>query len=414
MSMSFLRAARLLVLAVLAVLLACAPGPAPAPRLVLVSIDGFRWDYLNRPEAVRLRELATRGVRAERMIQVFPTKTFATHYSMVTGLHPGEHGILANNIWDDEIGERFSLSNRAMVTDSRWWGGEPIWVTAERQGRRTATLFWPGSEAAIQGVRPTRWLPYDEAMPNDRRVRMALDWLSLPPDSAPAFVTLYFSHVDGAGHTFGPGAPEASAAIAEADSLIGMLVDGLAERELSDRVNVIVVSDHGMADLSRDRVIFLDEYLTMSRVRVVDWSPVLALIPSLGYEEEAYRRLKDAHPNLQVYRKGEIPARFHYNDHRRVTPIVALVDEGWTITTRPQFEARDPNRPPGATHGWDPELPSMGALFVAAGPAFAEGAVLPRVRAIDLYALMTTILGLTPAPNSGSLDSVRAVLRSEK
>jgi predicted AlkP superfamily pyrophosphatase or phosphodiesterase len=406
--MPFLRAARLLVLAVL---VACAPGPAPALRLVLVSIDGFRWDYLNRPEALRLRELASRGVRAERMIQVFPTKTFATHYSMVTGLHPGEHGILANNIWDEEIGERFTLSNRVMVGDSRWWGGEPIWVTAERQGQRTAPYSWPGAEAEIQGVRGTYWRGYDGDEPNRNRVRRVLDWLAMPADSAPAFVTLYFSHVDDAGHTYGPTAPETGAAIAEADSLIGLLVDGIAERGVTDRVNLIVVSDHGMADLSRERVIFLDDYLTMSRVRVVDWSPVLALIPSPGYEEEAFRRLKDAHPNLQVYRKGELPTRFHYNDHRRVTPIVALADEGWTITTRTQFEERDPTRPAGATHGWDPELPSMGALFVAAGPAFAEGKVLPRIRSIDLYALMTTILGLTPAPNSGSLDSVRTVLR---
>jgi len=402
---------RVLRLLLLFLLTGCAPAPAQQPQVVLVSIDGFRWDYLDRPEAVRLRELAGRGVRAERMIQVFPTKTFATHYSMVTGLHPGEHGILANNIWDEAIGERFTLSNRAMVQDARWWGGEPIWVAAERQGLRTAPLFWPGSEAAIQGVRPSVWRRYDARTPNARRVRAALDLLA---DSSVSFATIYFSHVDDAGHNYGPTAPETSRAIAQADSLVGLLVDGLAASGLSERVNVIVVSDHGMADLSRERTIFLERLIDMRRVRVVDWSPVLALTPDPDYLDEAYRRLKGAHPNLQVYRKGEIPERFHYNDHPRVTPIVAIADEGWTITTRSQQNLRTEERPAGATHGYDPELVSMGALFVAAGPAIATGRVVPRVRAIDLYELMTTILGLAATGNSGSLDSVRVVLRERE
>lgn len=404
------RALRLLLLLVIS---ACAPASSPAQRqaVVLVSLDGFRWDYLERPEAVRLRELAARGVRAERMIQTFPTKTFATHYSMVTGLHPGEHGILANNIWDDEIGERFTLSNRAMVQDSRWWGGEPIWVAAERAGQRTAPYFWPGSEAEIKGVRPTHWRVFDGRVPNARRVRMVLDWLSQPGDSAVTFATLYFETTDNAGHDHGVDSPEVGAAIAEVDAAIGLLVDGLAERGLADRVNVIVVSDHGMTGLSADRQIVLDRYIRLNRVRVVDWSPVLALIPEPGYMEEAYRLLKVAHPALQVYRKGEIPARFHYNDHPRVTPIVAIADEGWTITSQAQLNRRPKDQPWGATHGYDPALVAMGSIFVATGPAFRLGFTVPQVRAIDLYELMAEILGLPPAPNSGHLDSIRMVLR---
>ena len=406
------RAARRLLLLLV---VACAPSAVPAQRqqVLLVSIDGFRWDYINRPEAVRLRELAARGVRAERMVQVFPTKTFATHYTMVTGLHPGEHGILANNIWDDAIGERFTLSNRAMVQDSRWWGGEPIWVTAQKAGLRTAPYFWPGSEAEIQGVRPTHWRVFDGRVPNARRVRMVLDWLSQPGDSAVTFATLYFEAIDNAGHDHGPGSPEVAAAIAEADAAIGLLVDGLAERGLQDRVNVIVVSDHGMTPLSADRQIVLDRYIRLNRVRVVDWSPVLALIPEPGYEDEAYQRLKGAHPNMQVYRKGEIPERYHYNDHPRVTPIVAVADEGWTITSQAQLNRRPGDLPWGANHGYDPELVSMGSVFVATGPAFRQAVTVPRFRAIDLYEMMAHILGLAPAPNSGSLDSARAVLRND-
>jgi predicted AlkP superfamily pyrophosphatase or phosphodiesterase len=397
--------------------LGCAPRstaqPDP-PQVVLISIDGFRWDYLHRPEAARLRELASRGVRAERLIPVFPTKTFATHYSIVTGLHPEEHGILANNIWDDEIGKRFTLSDRAVQEDPRWWGGEPIWVTAERQGQRAAAYFWPGSDVEIQGVRPTWYRVYNGSTPNDRRVRTVLGWLARDPAEAPTMVTLYFSDVDNAGHTYGPDAPETNAAIAKVDSLIGMLVDGIASRRIVHRVNLIIVSDHGMVSTSRDRQIALDNYINMDRVRVVDWSPVLALTPDADYVDEAYRRLNVAHPNLQVYRKGEVPARLHYNSHPRITPIIGLADEGWSITTRARLRTARPDQLDGATHGWDPELVSMGALFVAQGPAFAEGRVVPPLHAIHLYELMTHILGLQPAPNSGSLAAVRGVLRSEK
>ncbi|MFN2315606.1 MAG: ectonucleotide pyrophosphatase/phosphodiesterase [Gemmatimonadales bacterium] len=383
------------------------------PQVVLISIDGFRWDYLDRPEAARLRELASRGVRAERLIPVFPTKTFATHYSIVTGLHPEEHGILANNIWDDKIGKRFTLSDRAVQEDPRWWGGEPIWVTAERQGQRAASYFWPGSDVEIQGVRPTWYRVYNNSTPNDRRVRTVLGWLARDPAEAPTMVTLYFSDVDNAGHRFGPDAPETNAAIAHVDSLIGMLVDGITQRGIAHRVNLIIVSDHGMASTSRDRQIALDNYINMDRVRVVDWSPVLALTPDADYLDEAYRRLKGVHPNLQVYRKGDVPARLRYNNHPRITPIIGLADEGWSITTRARLRTASPEQLDGATHGWDPELVSMGALFVAQGPAFAEGRVVPPVHAINLYELMAHILGLQAAPNSGSLDAVRGVLRSK-
>ena len=397
--------------------LGCAPlstaQPDP-PQVVLISIDGFRWDYLDRPEAARLRELASRGVRAERLIPVFPTKTFPTHYSIVTGLYPEEHGILANNIWDDEIGKRFTLSDRAVQEDPRWWGGEPIWVTAERQGQRAATYFWPGSDMEIQGVRPTWYRVYNNSTPNDRRVRTVLGWLARAPAEAPTMVSLYFSTVDNAGHRFGPDAPETNAAIAHVDSLVGMLVDGIESRGIAHRVNLIIVSDHGMISVGPDRQIALDDYIDMSRVQVVDWSPVLAMIPDADYVDEAYRRLKGAHPNLQVYRKGEVPARLHYNTHPRITPIIGLADEGWSITTRARLRTARPDLLEGGAHGWDPELVSMGALFVAAGPAFKEGVTVPPLRSIHLYELMTHILGLKPAPNSGSLDSVRVVLRGEK
>jgi predicted AlkP superfamily pyrophosphatase or phosphodiesterase len=392
------------------------PVPAPPATVVLVSIDGFRSDYLDRPEAGQLRSIARHGVRARSMEPVFPTKTFPNHYTLVTGLYPERHGIVANTMEDSTIGDRFSLSNRTAVGDGRWWGGEPIWVTAQRQGRRAAAFFWPGSEAAIGGMRPTWWTGYDGTVPYQTRVSQVLGWLVLPADSAPAFITLYLEAVDGAGHQYGPEAPQTDSAIARVDSAVGALWNGLAARGLRNRVNLVIVSDHGMARTSPDRVILLDEVLEAGSYRVVDWNPVAMIVPAPGKEEEVWRRLSGV-PHLTTWRRAEVPPRFRFRDNPRITPLVALADEGYTITTRPRHEAAVRTGWPGGMHGYDNRLPSMGALFIAAGPAFPVGRVVPRLRSVDVYELMAAVLGLRPVPNDGSLDSIRVVLkgvRSEK
>ncbi len=196
----------------LATALGCVQAPVPQPstiaavaqrqRVLLVSLDGFRADYVDRPGAVNLRRLAARGVRAERMVPSFPSKTFPNHYTLVTGLTPEHHGIVANAMKDPWLGT-FRINDTVAVRESRWWGGEPIWVTAEKQGRRAASYFWPGSEARIGGVLPSWYQAYDHERPRAARVRGVLDWLALPSDSAPAIITLYFSDTDDAGHRFG-------------------------------------------------------------------------------------------------------------------------------------------------------------------------------------------------------------------
>lgn len=403
--------------ALVATLLSCqlpgtaTPSAATAPRVLLISLDGFRWDYLDRPEAANLRALAGRGVRAQRLIPVFPSKTFPNHYSIVTGLTAEEHGIVANSIRDPELG-LFTLRDTLAQSESRWWGGEPIWVTAELQGRRAASVSWPGSEAAIKGVRPSWWERYWHDEPHEVKLRKILRWLALPPDSAPAIITAYFHDVDGAGHTFGPDAPETSRAIALVDRTVGAIVQGIAELGLSDVVNVIIVSDHGMAATSAERVIVLDDFIDLSSVEIVDWTPVAAIEPRAGEVERAYQALHGKHPRLQVYRKGEVPARWHFNAHPRITEIVAVADEGWTIASRATVARwREREWTHGGAHGYDPELVSMGALFVAAGPGIAQGRLVRPFRNVHIYPLVAHLLRLTPAITSGSLDSVRAVLR---
>lgn len=400
-------------LALLAVV-ACAPSAPPAPiapttrpsAVVLVSLDGFHPDYLSRGVTPRISALAARGVRARWMDPAFPTKTFPNHYTVVTGLVPDHHGIVANNMQDRELGS-FSMSNQAAVTNGAWWGGEPIWVTAELQGKRAAAFFWPGSEAAIKGVRPTHWQRFDDVFPREARVDSVLTWLDVPAAKRPIVSTLYYSDVDWAGHRFGPASAQVDTALMRVDEMVGRLVDGLAVRGLDDEVNIILVSDHGMAPSPAAKVILLEDYIALDDVEVVDWTPVGMVQPKPGRGDSVYARLQGAHPAMQVYRKREVPARYRFGTHVRVPDLVLVADEGWTITSRERAgRLRD-----GGMHGYDNALASMRALFVAAGPAFREGVVVPAFSNVHVYELMAAITGLRPAPNDGARDSTAMMLR---
>ena len=331
--------------------------------MVLVSLDGFRWDYLDRGLTPNLSRLAREGVRAEAMVPVFPTKTFPNHLSIVTGRYPVGHGIVGNVFTAPDIGARLTLWDTAAVRDARFYLAEPIWVAAERQGRRTAPLFWPGSEAPIHGVLPSYTVRYDSDLPDSARVRRLLELLEQPPDRRPAFLTLYSSGVDNAGHDFGPDAPETRAAIARADSLMGLLVSGLDRG--SPGSNLVIVSDHGMTSTGPDRVVWLDQFVAADALKIDEMSALLTAWPASGLEDSVYRALKRA-PHLTVYRRAELPARFHLEGSPRVAPILAIADEGWTIAQR-TAEEPDPKIILG-NHGYDDTLPAMRAIFLARGP----------------------------------------------
>jgi len=380
--------------------------------LILISLDGFRWDYLEKTDAPALRSLVSRGVRAEALIASFPTKTFPNHYTIVTGLYPGHHGIVANNILDAGTGRTFSMSKTAETRDPMWWGGEPIWVTAERAGRTSATMFWPGSETAIGGVMPAYWRPYDESLAGNARVDQVLRWLDLPAARRPVLLTLYFEDVDTAGHESGPESDAVRRAIRRVDGYVGRLIRGLKSRGVDDRANVIVVSDHGMAAVLPGRVLTLSDYIPLEDVDVSDINPTLGLFPKAGKEESVYRALAAASPNLRVYRRDETPAAWHYRDHKRIPPIVGVVDEGWQIV---RGDIRDKAalllRPSRGAHGYDPAVVSMRGILIAAGPAFRQGAVVPAVENVHVYDLLASVLKLAPAPNDGNASVSRQFLR---
>ncbi len=386
-------------------------APEPRPIVVLVSLDGFRYDYLDRYPSPNLHRLIAAGVRAP-LVAAFPTKTFPNHYTIVTGLFPEHHGIVENTMYDPVFDAQFGISDTAAVADARWWGGEPLWVTAQRQGRIAASFFWPGSEAAIEGVRPRYWEHYDHRVPNATRVGRVLDWLALPEEQRPAFVMLYFSDVDNAGHDFGPDSPQVAAAVLRVDSAVGMLLDGLTRAGLDSRVDVVVVSDHGMSPASPDSVVAIDDYLPLDVLtRSVGGNPLFGLWPKPGMEDSVYHSLHGKHPHLAVWRKAEIPERFHYRDNRRIAPIITLVDPGWSLALRRADVAQHPDRYRGGAHGYDDTVSVMRAIFLGEGPAFRRGVVAPAFRNVHIYDLLTRILGLEPAANDGSPDSTALLLR---
>jgi predicted AlkP superfamily pyrophosphatase or phosphodiesterase len=397
-------------LVVLFVIVALGCGRQTPPTLLLVSFDGFRWDYLDRHPTPEIQRLLARGAHAEALVPPFPSKTFPSHYTAVTGLYPEHHGIVANTMYDPVMKARFSLADRAAVEDERWWGGEPIWVTGERQGLVTASLFWPGSEAAVDGVRPRYWARYDGTMSHAAQIETVLGWLDKPASERPVFIALYFSDVDTAGHRDGPDSASVHSAIDRVDETLGLLRVGLERRGLADAIDLIVTSDHGMTEISPDRVIVLDDYIDLPAVDVVDWSPVLLLSARDGDNERVYQRLANAHPHLSVYRKAEMPERLHFRDNARITPLVGIADEGWTITSRDALSRGTAGLTSRGAHGFDNALSSMRGILIAAGPAFKRGAVVPPVENVHLYSLMSRILRLTPAPNDGSLDPLRPLL----
>ena len=378
----------------------------PRPPLIVVSFDGFRWDYLDRGLTPNLSRLAAAGVRARALVPSFPTKTFPNHYTLVTGLRPEHHGIVDNTVKDPETGAVFHASDTLAVRDPRWWGGEPLWVTAERQGGRSAAMFWPGSEAPIGGLLPTYWRHYDARVADSARVDQVLAWLDLPEAERPSVLLLYLSDTDDAGHAFGPDAPEMAVAIRQVDAMVGRLVAGLRARGPRGRANLVFVSDHGMEAIDTSRVVVLDDFVDPRAIELLTAGPLLIFNPRPGLEDSAARAAARI-PHAHVYRRQETPERWHYRDNPRIAAFVGVADAGWQVLERLPLEIR-PRLFIGGAHGYDPADPAMRGILVAAGPAFRRGVVVGPLGNVHVYDLLCRAAGLTSAANDGSPDSVAA------
>lgn len=385
------------------------------PTVILISLDGFRWDYLDKYSPPTLNSLAKSGVRAKWMVPSFPTKTFPNHYTIATGLYPQNHGIVDNYVYD--FGEIFSMSKRKEVENPRWWWGEPIWVTAEKQGQIAASYFFVGTETMIQGEAPTHWRTYNGRVPNIMRVDKILSYLDQPREKRPTILSMYFSTTDDVGHEFGPDAEETKYAVWEVDGYIKRLVDGLKKRGIDKKVNIIITSDHGMAAVDQRNAIVMDEYFNTEDKTIAD--PILTsgeiwqIFPKPGKESGIAASLKTI-KNARCWQKADIPARFHYNQGRRIAPIICSPDEGWFLTSRERYETQkksDDFAQTRGAHGYDNEYRSMQATFIAHGAAFKRGFVAEPFENIHVYELMCRILGLKPAKNDGDLNRVKGILR---
>ena len=394
----------LLALSVL-LLFGCSPEKEQ-PQLLLISFDGFRADYLTKTETPNFDRLIKNGATAEGLIPIFPTKTFPNHYSIATGLYPENNGLIGNNMYDPEMDARYSMGNRDAVENPDWYLGEPIWNTVEKAGKKAGTMFWIGSEAPIQNMRPSHWKSYDGSIANEARIDTVVNWMTREQDPVD-FGTLYFSFVDSQGHRYGPDSEEVIKAIKQADELVGYLMEKL---ESNESINLMIVSDHGMIEVSPSRKVTLDDYIDVNKIEIISYSPALMFNVEGEGEVEVFESLKKNEENFKVYLKENIPDRFHLKNNIRVPEVLMVADEGYTINTKQFFESRGNDYPSGGAHGFDNANPKMDAIFVAYGPAFKKEVKLGRFENIHLYEVMAKILNIEPAPNDGDIDAVMEIL----
>lgn len=401
-------------LLLLAVLL---PGDAAAAdtgrQLLMVSFDGFRNDYVERWNLDNFRRMAATGSRAAALLPVYPSKTFPNHYSLVTGLYPGRHGLVDNSFHNRSTGTDFAISRREAVGDARHYGGLPLWQHLQAAGLSTAAYFWVGSEAPVAGSRPDRWQPYDDTVPNEQRIAEVLTWLALPAAERPAFVTLYFSDVDSAAHDTGPLSDSTRAAAQEADRLLGLILDGLTA--LPQEVALLVVSDHGMLEVrhSEASYIALDALgLPRAGLRLSQGQTQVQLyLDDAAQVETLYAELKPQEQGFRVLRRADTPAHWHYASHDNIGDLLLVADPGKTFVYSHEQEFRRVRATRDSSigvHGYDARaLPELQALFLAAGPGIRSGVSLPAFENIHVFAFVSRYFGVAPPPG---LDGDGAVL----
>ncbi|XP_004083440.1 ectonucleotide pyrophosphatase/phosphodiesterase family member 5 [Oryzias latipes] len=377
------------------------------PKLLLVSFDGFRWDYIDRVPTPNFRSIMDEGVKVENVENIYITKTLPNHLTLVTGLYAETHGIVANEMYDPILNQSFSMETDS-IYDSRWWEqAVPLWVSVQKAGGRSGAAMWPGSDVKIHGTYPSQYLEYNSSVSFETRVQKIIEWFSAPEEEAVDFGVLYWEEPDESGHTLGPQSPLMDAVIAGIDEKLGFLLNELKRSGLDEKVNLIVTSDHGMAQLYPEKIIELDEYVERDTYSWVDKSPVVGILPKEGKLEEVYSLLVDANPNMVAYRKEHIPERLHYQHNVRIMPILLEAKEGWTI-----MQNRTEHFMLG-NHGYDNTLRNMQPIFVARGPGFQQNYVKSSMRSVDLYPLMCHILSIRPLPNNGSLLNVQDLLSSQ-
>lgn len=379
---------------------------AQKPYLILISLDGFRWDYLNRGISPNLNLIREEGVSALSLRPAFPSKTFPNHLSIITGMYPANHGIIQNNFGDPFRKSIYRMQDTNAVRDARWYIGEAFWETAERQGIITASYFWPGSEVLLSYRRPTYFKAYDHERPYEKRVEGVIDWLQLPFEKRPHFITLYFHETDSQGHDFGPDSPQTNEAIKRLDNVAGYLLQKLGEIKMLDSVNVVFVSDHGMTEIAQEKTINIEKIVAPIKCKFFDAGPLIFVEPEKDRMKEVYNILKKNENHYKVYYRDEIPEYYHFNNHPFISSIVVIADLGWSAITnrKTDWDGR-------GNHGYDNNQLDMHGIFLASGPDFKKNYHTGTLWNIDIYPLLCKIFNIYPRTNiDGRLERIEFIL----
>lgn len=373
--------------------------------VLLVSFDAFRYDYPVIYNTPNMNILAKDGIKADRMISSFPTNTFPNHYSIATGLYPDHHGLVNNSFPAPDLGMFYRMGDRQAVENPAFYGGEPMWVTAQKQGLRAASFFWVGSEAPVGGMHPTYWKKYDESTGYGERIDTVMKWFTYSEERRPRLVTLYFDEPDATSHSFGPESEETKEVVESLDSLVGVIRGKIALLPFADRVNLIVLSDHGMASVSPKKYINLKSVVPDRMIESISGgNPVYLINPASG-KADSVLLLINSTSGVKAWRKSELPEQWHYGTHPRIPEIVVVADSSWSIGTRPSA-----SRSRGA-HGYDNQNPELYSIFYAAGPAFKKNRTLQELNNVDVYNIVCKILKLKPAPNDGNPEILKKIIR---
>ena len=380
------------------------------PYVILISFDGFRWDYPSRGLSPNLDLMKHEGVSAISFKPCFPSKTFPNHLSIITGLYPAHHGIIENHFEDKFSKEVYKISDTISVRDPKWYRGEAFWETAKRQGIITASYFWPGSELTADYRRPNYYKNYEHTKAYSDRVNGVIEWLKLPYGERPHFITMYFDAADSYGHKFGPDSPQVDSAIQVLDSQLGDLFVKLKEINLFDSSDIIVVSDHGMTEINSERIINIDELLDGINYKMDNSGVILSFDKDENDLNEIYAKLISSEEHFSVYLKKDIPAFYHFSDSYLIGDLVAIADLGWTF--RDKKKKSNEKYFQGGNHGFDNNVLDMHGIFFAMGPSFKKNYRTGTIENIDVYPLLCKIFNIVPAFNiDGRFEKIGFILK---
>ncbi len=381
----------------------------PGNYLVVLSLDGFRWDYQEKAHTPWLDSITKHGVKAEGLQPAFPSKTFPNHYTIATGLYPGNHGLVSNSFYAPDLKLHYSIRDRSKVEDGRFYKGEPIWVTAEAQNVKTGSYFWVGSEASIKGYKPTYWKKYEHNFPYIQRVDSVISWLQKPFKERPRLVMWYLAEADDIGHRNGPDSPQIIETIQMLDSVIGNFIMKAQALDIRDSINFIIVSDHGMGALDSLHTVYLTDHVKKHWVDTTYGGNPFILVKSKDGFRDSILQSFDRIEGVSIWKKEDLPERFNLKQSARLTDLIMVADSGWSLNYK-----NGKKRYGGGTHGYDNLNKDMYGIFYGVGPLFKNNYNAGVLYNTDIYNLMSTIIGVKPAPNDGKSEQIMHVLKEQK